>query len=153
MIASATTPAPKADRAIRVMAGHTTTASFGRRARTRTSSSRFRTRVGGRPADRREDPAKIECFCVRRWHGPRFFAGIAMDRPRTIRRTSWSLLVVRVVAFITALVTPVTALGAWLLLTDPAVAADVAANGDLWPLVEAVVDVLSSALKQTLSLL
>jgi uncharacterized membrane protein YdjX (TVP38/TMEM64 family) len=76
-----------------------------------------------------------------------------MDFPRVTRRRSWSLAVVRVAAFVVALVMPVTAVGAFLLLTDPAVAADVAASGDLWPLFEAVVDVLASALKKTLELL
>jgi hypothetical protein len=76
-----------------------------------------------------------------------------MDFPRVTRRNSWSLLVVRMAAFVVALVTPVTAVAAFLLLTDPVVATDVAASGDLWPLVEAVVDVLASALKKTLELL
>jgi hypothetical protein len=77
----------------------------------------------------------------------------AMDFPRVARRSSWSLLVVRVVAFTTALVTPVTAVAAWLLLTDPVVITDVAAAGDLWPLVQAVVDVLTTALKRSIALL
>jgi hypothetical protein len=76
-----------------------------------------------------------------------------MDFPRVARRSTWSLVAVRVLAFVAALVTPVTAVGAWLLLTDPVVATDIAASGDLWPLLEAVVDVLASALKQTLALL
>lgn len=76
-----------------------------------------------------------------------------MDVPRHRRRLSWSLLAIRLTAFVTALVTPVTGLGAWLLLADPAVAADVAASGDLWPLLEAVMDVLSHALRRSVEIL
>lgn len=75
---------------------------------------------------------------------------LALASPRSF---SWSSLVMRALALVTALVTPVTGLGAWLLLADPAVAADVAASGDLWPLVEAVVDVLSTALRRSIEFL
>lgn len=73
-----------------------------------------------------------------------------MDRPRQRHRFSWSLFAIRLAAFVTALVTPVVGLGAWLLLADPAVAADVAASGDLWPLLDAVVDVLVGVLQRSI---
>ena len=44
-------------------------------------------------------------------------------------------------------------LSTWLLLTDPVVAADVAAAGSLMPLVEAIVDSLRSALGDLLAYL
>jgi hypothetical protein len=47
----------------------------------------------------------------------------------------------------------VTGLGAWLVLSDPAVAADVAAAGDLMPLMAAIVETLRSALGDLLSYL
>jgi hypothetical protein len=43
-------------------------------------------------------------------------------------------------------VTAVIAFGSWLMLTDPAVAADVAAAGDLMPLMHAIVEHLRSTL-------
>lgn len=47
----------------------------------------------------------------------------------------------------------VAGLSAWLLLTDPVVAADVAANHDLWPLAYAVIDALGDALASVLRFL
>jgi hypothetical protein len=47
----------------------------------------------------------------------------------------------------------VAGLSAWLLLTDPAVAADVAAAGDYWPLAAAVMDALGDAFAALLSYL
>ena len=49
--------------------------------------------------------------------------------------------------------TTVTGLSTWLLLTDPVVAADVAAAGSLMPLVEAIVESLRSALVDLLAYL
>lgn len=49
--------------------------------------------------------------------------------------------------------TTVLALASWLLLSDPVVAADVAATGDLMPLVEAVFETLRAALADLLSYL
>ena len=50
-------------------------------------------------------------------------------------------------------VTSMTGLSAWLVLTDPVVAADIAAAGSLMPLVEAIVDTLRSALSGLLAYL
>lgn len=76
-----------------------------------------------------------------------------MSHTLATHRRSWASLIVRVLAVTTALVTPVFGLAAWLLLTDPALAADVVASHDLMPLVEAMVDVLSTVLARTLALL
>jgi hypothetical protein len=50
-------------------------------------------------------------------------------------------------------VTSVVVLGSWLLLTDPAVAADVAASGELMPLVQAMFETLRAALADWLAYL
>ena len=47
-------------------------------------------------------------------------------------------------------VTPVVAVGAWLVMADPAVAADVAAEGDLWPIVRAIVETVGDAVRDLL---
>lgn len=72
-----------------------------------------------------------------------------MDFPRHRRRVSWSHVAIRLTALVTTLVTPLTGLATWLVLADPAVAADVAVSGDLWPLFEAMMDVLSTALQRS----
>jgi hypothetical protein len=67
------------------------------------------------------------------------------DRPR-IHTRRWPSLATPLVLGIGAVLTSVTGLSAWLVLSDPAVAADVAASGDLMPLMEAIVERLRSAL-------
>ena len=52
-----------------------------------------------------------------------------------------------------ACATPIAALGVWLLLTDPVVAADVATTGDLLPLARAIADTLGDALRDVLAYL
>ncbi len=47
-------------------------------------------------------------------------------------------------------VVPVVAMGAWLVIADPAVAADVAAEGDLWPIVRAIVETVRDAFRDLL---
>lgn len=68
-------------------------------------------------------------------------------------RRTWSSVALRAAALVTGLVTPLLGLSAWLLFADPALAADVATSRDLLPLVEAMVDVLSTVLEHTLALL
>lgn len=78
-----------------------------------------------------------------------------MDRPR-IRPSRTSLWTSRaIVTFsVSALcVTPVVALGAWLVMSDPVVAGDIVAEGDLWPLVRAIVDTVSDAVGALIALL
>lgn len=67
------------------------------------------------------------------------------DRPR-IRTRRWPSLATPLALGIGASLSSVTGLGAWLVLSDPAVAADIAASGDLMPLMEAIVESLRSAL-------
>jgi hypothetical protein len=67
------------------------------------------------------------------------------DRPR-IHTRRWPSLVTPLALGIGASLSSVTGLGAWLVLSDPAVAVDVAASGDLVPLMEAIVESLRSAL-------
>lgn len=74
------------------------------------------------------------------------------DRPRTPHRR-WPPLAVALALGLGVSLSSVTALGAWLVLSDPAVAADVAATGDLMPLVAAIVETLRSALGELLSYL
>lgn len=50
-------------------------------------------------------------------------------------------------------VTSVVAMGAWLVMADPAVAADVAAQRDLWPIVRAIGETMGEALRALLRLL
>ena len=52
-----------------------------------------------------------------------------------------------------ACVTPVVATGAWLLLTDAEMAADVARSGDLMPLALAIAETLGLALRDLLAYL
>jgi len=53
---------------------------------------------------------------------------------------------------LTLTVTPVVSVGAWLVMSDPAVAADVAAEGDLWPIVRAIVETLGDAVRDLLAM-
>ncbi len=74
------------------------------------------------------------------------------DRPR-IQTRRWPSLAAPLAIGIGASLTSVTGLGAWLVLSDPSVAADVAASGDLAPLTEAIVDSLRAALTSLLAYL
>ncbi len=68
------------------------------------------------------------------------------------RTRAWSYVATGV-ALAAACVTPVVATGAWLMLTDPGIAADVGTSGDLTPLAWAIVDTLSEALRNLLGYL
>jgi hypothetical protein len=50
-----------------------------------------------------------------------------------------------------ACLVPIVGLGGWALMTDPALAADVAASGEMWPLVEAIADALGDLLRRALT--
>ncbi|MGD9903503.1 MAG: hypothetical protein AB7U83_08525 [Vicinamibacterales bacterium] len=77
-----------------------------------------------------------------------------MDRPRTrTRRAAWPAAVTRWVVGVGAGLTSLLALAAWLLFSDPVVAADVATSGDLLPLVEAMLETLRAALAGWLAML
>jgi hypothetical protein len=71
------------------------------------------------------------------------------DRPRAPQRR-WPSLATPLVLGLGVSLSSVTGLGAWLVLSDPAVAADVAASGDLMPLMAAIVETLRSALADLL---
>jgi hypothetical protein len=75
-----------------------------------------------------------------------------MDRPRN-REPYWpsSLTTPAVVGL--GGITAITALSAWLVFTDPLVAADMAADRSLLPLVVAIVDTLRAALGALLAYL
>lgn len=79
--------------------------------------------------------------------------GVVMPRLATPRRRTWPSLVLRALAFVTALVTPAFGLAAWLLFADPALASDVVVSRDMMPLVQAMVDALTTVLERTLALL
>jgi hypothetical protein len=76
-----------------------------------------------------------------------------MDRPVQRARRSWFPLGVTVVMVGVACLTPVAAVGTWVLLTDAEVAAEVAGSGDLWPLAAAIARGLGQALIRLVSYL
>ena len=78
-----------------------------------------------------------------------------MDRPRfkPSRSSRYTWRAVVTLSVVTLCVTPVVAVGAWLVMSDPAVAADVAAEGDLWPIVRAIVETVGEAVRDLLSML
>ena len=70
----------------------------------------------------------------------------------SLRSRAWSY-VCGGVGVVAACVTPVVATGAWLLLTDGAMAADVATSGELMPLALAIAVTLGEALRDLLAYL
>lgn len=75
-----------------------------------------------------------------------------MDRPRYIppRSIVWTSRFATVLGIVTVCLTPIVGVGAWLLMTDPALASDVAVTGDLWPLVRAIADALGKVVRDVL---
>ena len=71
-------------------------------------------------------------------------------KPSRSRRYTWRVVVA--ISVVALCVTPVVAVGAWLVMTDPAVAADVAAEGELWPIVRAIVETVGDAVRDLLSM-
>ena len=69
-----------------------------------------------------------------------------MDRPVQRTRRSWFSFGVTVVTVGVACLTPVMAVGTWVLVTDAEVAAEVAGSGDLWPLAAAIAREIGQAL-------
>lgn len=78
-----------------------------------------------------------------------------MDRPRIrpSRTRRWTSRATLTFGVLVLSVTPVVSLGAWLVMSDPAVAADVAAEGDLWPIVRAIVETIGDAVRDLLAML
>jgi hypothetical protein len=71
-------------------------------------------------------------------------------KPSRSRRYTWRVVVA--IGVVALCVTPVVAVGAWLVMTDPAVAADVAAEGELWPIVRAIVETVGDAVRDLLAM-
>ncbi|MEZ5285200.1 MAG: hypothetical protein R2712_10410 [Vicinamibacterales bacterium] len=76
-----------------------------------------------------------------------------MDRPTQPLRRSRTLAALTTVGLIAACLAPVAAAGTWLLVTDPGVAADVAAENSLMPVAEALVKAVGRALASLLGFL
>lgn len=72
--------------------------------------------------------------------------------PESPRSNAWSYAFGSV-GVVAACVTPVVGTGAWLLLTDGEMAADVATSGDLMPLALAIAETLGEALRNLLAYL
>lgn len=77
-----------------------------------------------------------------------------MDRLRLTpsRTRRWLSRVFLALGVTTLVVAPVVSVGAWLVMSDPALAADVAAEGDLWPIVRAIVETLGAAVRDVLTM-
>lgn len=77
-----------------------------------------------------------------------------MDRPRITpsRTRRWTSRAVLALGVLALSVTPVVSVGAWLVMSDPAVAADVAAEGDLWPIVRAIAETIGDAVRDLLAM-
>lgn len=73
-----------------------------------------------------------------------------MDRPVHHPRHPWFMTAVTTAGVASAVLIPVTAVGTWLLFTDPVVAGEVAADGSLTPLVTAIAETLGRAIVQLL---
>jgi hypothetical protein len=69
-----------------------------------------------------------------------------MDRPVARHHRSWFLTATTTAGIVAATLAPVAAVGTWLLVTDPEVAAEVAADSSVLPLVEAIAETLGQAL-------
>jgi hypothetical protein len=73
-----------------------------------------------------------------------------MDRPAQPHSRPWFLTAVTTAGLVAMVLAPVTAVGTWLLFTDPNVAGEVAAEGSLAPLVTAIAETLGKAIVQLL---
>lgn len=75
-----------------------------------------------------------------------------MDKPRCMpsRFERWATRALKGLSLVALVVTPMVAVGVWLVVSDPALAADLAVDGDVWPLVRAVAETLGRALRALL---
>jgi hypothetical protein len=73
-----------------------------------------------------------------------------MDRPTQHHRRSWFLVVVSTAGIVAIGLTPVAAVGTWLLVTDPEVAGEVAAAGSLLPIANAIAHAVGRAIVSAL---
>ena len=76
-----------------------------------------------------------------------------MDRPAHHPRRSWFLVAVTTTGIVAACLTPVAAVGTWLLVTDAEVAGEVAADGSLMPIVKAIAHAAGRAIISALGYL
>jgi hypothetical protein len=77
----------------------------------------------------------------------------ATDRPRPAPRSRFWPRVFKTVSVTSLTLAPISALSLWLLISDPVTAAAVMAEGDLWPVLEALVKVVGKAFMSALSAL
>jgi hypothetical protein len=76
-----------------------------------------------------------------------------MDRPVHHPRRSWLLVAVSTMGIIAVCLTPVAAVGTWLLVTDAEVAGEVAAAGSLTPIAKAIALAVGRAIFSALAYL
>jgi hypothetical protein len=73
-----------------------------------------------------------------------------MDRPVSPHSRPWFITAVTTAGLTAMVLAPVTAVGTWLLFTDPNVAGEVAADGSFVPLVTAIAETLGKAIVKLL---
>lgn len=69
-----------------------------------------------------------------------------MDRPVLRHHRSWLFTATTTAGIVAAALAPVAAVGTWLLVTNPEVAAEVAADSSVLPLFEAIAETLGHAI-------
>lgn len=76
-----------------------------------------------------------------------------MDKPRVkpSRSDVWTSRILKGLGVTSACVAPIVVIAAWQLMSDPALATDIAVSGDPWSLVEAIADALGELLKRVLT--
>jgi len=77
-----------------------------------------------------------------------------MDRPRhrPSRSRRWTARAAVITGVVAVCVLPVLPVGTSILMPDPVVSPDTAAEGDLWPLVRAIVETVGEAVRDLLTL-
>jgi hypothetical protein len=73
-----------------------------------------------------------------------------MDRPAHHIKRPWFVTVVTTVGLVSLVLAPVAAVGTWLLVTDPTIAGEVAAENSLTPLVRAIAETIGQAIVKLL---
>lgn len=76
-----------------------------------------------------------------------------MDKPRVkpSRSDVWTSRALTGLGVTAAFVVPLVAIATWQLVSDPALATDIAVSGDPWPLVHAIADALTELRKRVLT--
>lgn len=73
-----------------------------------------------------------------------------MDRPVHHIKRPWFVSVITTIGLVSLTLAPVAAVGTWLLVTDPTIAGEVAAEGSLTPLVSAIAETVGHAIVRLL---